>query len=340
MEEPGGAHGRVAVAQVGYTGTDGDRDRWLAAGIWLERADPQFYRAIRASDAEGALFQDAIDLNGSPPRDFLCERRRYDIVVIHNLWSPPIGWATETSGGAATSPRHGPAQWRHRLLLSRAGYILIFGADFTGRDLEAPVPGYCCLEVPANPPLSAFALLPWAGTPEMLSHPISYRDMTEARLRRLPELRMNAGLDLSYTEVGGEQLAQLKEMPNLADLRLVGTGISDPDAWHLGEIGALRRLNLDSTNLSSAALVPLQGLWWLECLSLNQTKIDDDGLRHLRGLRNLKWLSLIDTAISGTGLEHLSRLDALESLCLVGTAVSAAGVVRLRAALPGCAIDH
>jgi hypothetical protein len=54
----------------------------------------------------------------------------------------------------------------------------------------------------------------------------------------------------------------------------------------------------------------------------------------------LKWLSLIDTAVSDTGLAQLSRLDQLEALCLVGTGVSAAGVARLRAALPGCAIDH
>ena len=29
-----------AVAHVGYTGTDTDRDRWLAARLWLKRVDP------------------------------------------------------------------------------------------------------------------------------------------------------------------------------------------------------------------------------------------------------------------------------------------------------------
>jgi hypothetical protein len=340
MAEPGAARGRIAVAQVGHTGTDGDRDRWLAAGIWLERADPALYRLMWQGDGEGSVVQDAIDLNGSPRRDFLGEDQRYDVVVIHNLWSPPAGLEPETSGGAAISPRHSPAGWRHRLQLSCARYILIFGRDFTAYDLDADIPGYSCFDVPANPPLSVFVRLPCPLAPELLSRPIGYRDMTAAQLRRLAELRLNASLDLSYTAVGGEQLAQLKEMPALADLRLVGTGLSDQDARHLAEIGALRRLNLDSTGLSNAALVPLRRLRRLECLSLNHTKIDDDGLRHLRGQRMLKWLSLIDTAVSDTGLAQLSRLDQLESLCLVGTGVSAAGVARLRAALPGCAIDH
>src|SRR5580692_8838317 len=81
--------GGVAVAHVGHTGTDQDRDRWLATGIWLDRVDRTFFHRIRASEDSGSLHCDVIDLNGCPRRDFLCERDRYDIVIMHYLWSPP-----------------------------------------------------------------------------------------------------------------------------------------------------------------------------------------------------------------------------------------------------------
>ena len=57
---PGGA---VRVAHVGFTGSDDDRDRTLAARLWLGRNDPTF--------AQRPWVPDAIYLNGPPRRDFL-----------------------------------------------------------------------------------------------------------------------------------------------------------------------------------------------------------------------------------------------------------------------------
>jgi hypothetical protein len=312
----------------------------LATGIWLDRVDRTFFHRIRASEDSGSLHCDVIDLNGCPRRDFLCERDRYDIVIMHYLWSPPPGWMSEDFGGAATSPLHGPAEWRRRLRSSHARYIFMFGADFNAGNLSGFVPGYECFEVPALPALSVFAAPPCRWAPEIASRPITYRNMTAARLRRLSELRLNLGLDLSYTEVGGEHLVQLREMVNLTDLRLVGTAVADEDMRHVAGCHGLERLNLDATRVSNAAVDLLKELNRLECLSLNHTQIDDAGLRNFRKHHGLKWLSLINTAVGDAGLDHLAGLKNLESLCLVGTRVTASGLKRLRAALPGCTIDR
>jgi hypothetical protein len=332
-------HRGLTIAHVGDTGADDDRDRWLAVEIWLERADRPFYERIRTSQADGCLRHDLIDLNGSPPRDYLCERGPHDVVITHNLWGPPAGSEAEARGGAASSPWHNPSAWRRRFEISGACYLFMFGTDFNAGALSAFIPGYECFDVPAVPMLSVFALRSCHRASDHLSQSITYRDMTAARLRGLPELRMNVGLDLSYTEARGEHLTQLREMVQLEDLRLVGTAISDGDIGHITQSSGLRRLNLDATAVSDAALVHLKELARLECLSLNDTKIGDTGLCHLRELRNLKWLSLINTVVGDAGLDHLTGLKNLESLSLVGTKVTASGVQKMRARLPDCTID-
>jgi hypothetical protein len=329
-----GAPSGMAVAHVGYTGTDDDRDRWLATGIWLRRNDDALYQLIGAAQANGSLHEDFIDLNGKPSRDFLSEPYGYDLVITHNLWGFPGGTSTAT----ACSPQHRPAEWRRRLQISRARYIFMFGPDFNAGYLDESIPGYECFDVPSISFLSVFAVPPRDRNSGALTEPITYWDMTNARLHGLPKLLMNESLDLSYTNVGNGQLVQLKEMSRLKYLRLVRTELSDADMQYVAQSRGLKILNMDGTNISNAALNRLQPLRYLQCLSLNDTQIDDDGLEALREFGDLQWLSLINTAISDRSLRHLKDIKSLRWLFLVGTKVTASGLEKLEAALPGCEI--
>lgn len=324
------------VAHVGYTGTDDDRDRWLAASIWLDRTHAGFGRPGR-NHSDCSFHHDPIDLRGQPPRDFLAERSCYDLVITHNLWGMPAYSSTDASSGAACSPLHSPATWRQRFQASRARYIFMFGSDFNAANLYAPIPGYECLSVPFRSLLNVFVLDTGAASQ---AQPIDSTDMSMARLATLPALRMNQTLDLSYTDVGEEHLVQLRAMPKLEELRLVGTPVSDVHIVHIAQGTELKVLVLDNTRISNAALYQLRRLQHLECLSLNHTTIGDEGITQLSELRGLKWLSLIETGITDRGLRSLQGMSNLEWLCLVNTRVTAAGIEEIRGALPNCSVRY
>src|SRR5262245_63004636 len=180
---------RRTIAQVGYTGTDEDRDRFLIARLWLSRNDPGF--------AAAGWEADAIDLNAEVPRDFLAERRRYDVVITHNLWDGP--GPKEHSGGAARSPRHGPATWEQRLEASGARYVFLFGPDFNAASFDRVPPAYERFSVPVLSFLDVLVRRPAALDPGEATRPIRAADVTAARLAALAELRDNRTLDLSYT---------------------------------------------------------------------------------------------------------------------------------------------
>jgi hypothetical protein len=327
------AAANFTVAHVGYTGTDDDRDRWLAASIWLDRTNG--FGGPGRNHSDRSFHHDPIDLRGQPPRDFLAERSCYDVVITHNLWGMPAYSPSDASSGAACSPLHSPETWRQRFQASRARYIFMFGSDFNAANLYDPIPGYECLSVPFRSLLNVFVLDTGAASQ---AQPIDCTDMSKARLAALPALRMNRTLDLSYTDVGGEHLIQLRAMPNLEELRLVGTPLSDADMVHVAQGTELKVLVLDNTQISNAALSRLKRLRHLECLSLNHTAIGDEGISQLRELRGLKWLSLIETGITDRGLSSLQGMSNLEWLCLVNTRVTAAGIEKIKGALPTCSV--
>ena len=325
----------LTVAQVGYTATDDDRDRWLAARIWLERNDPRFGQSLPESLGNASVQHDAIDLRGTPRRDFLTEKIRYDIVLTHNLWDSSGGSPGDAASPVACSPLHHPSAWRRRFEDSHARYIFMFGSDFNAAAIGASIHGYGSIFVPFRSPLHVFVR---GGRGGLQPQPINYWHMANARLAALPSLLSNTTLDLGYADLRGEHLSYVKDMNNLAELRLVGTAVSDEDMEQVAQVAGLKTLNLDDTRISSAALRHLRKLKRLECLSLNHTSIDDEGLTQLRELRGLKWLSLIETDISDRGLSQLHTLIELEWLCLVNTKVTAAGVEEMRRATPHCTV--
>ena len=76
----------------------------------------------------------------------------------------------------------------------------------------------------------------------------------------------------------------------------------------------------------------------LRKLVLHKCQVDDSGLPNLFVLEDLKVLGLAENPVTDAAIEDLSQLEGLRALDLQGTLVTRQGVMRLRAALPGCAI--
>ncbi|MBR90642.1 MAG: hypothetical protein CMO66_05140 [Verrucomicrobiales bacterium] len=73
-------------------------------------------------------------------------------------------------------------------------------------------------------------------------------------------------------------------------------------------------------------------------LVLQKCQITDLSLQNLLALEKLAVLGLADNPITDAAVEDLAQMKNLRALDLQGTLVTRQGVVRLRQALPGCAV--
>lgn len=90
---------------------------------------------------------DFIDLNDN--RDFLAENHKYDIVVLHLVYSPadPVSnscrFGPNSCSPFRTSRRHTKEAWRHRLASTNAKYVFTFGDfDEVSGEYLGPIDGY------------------------------------------------------------------------------------------------------------------------------------------------------------------------------------------------------
>jgi hypothetical protein len=322
----------LSIGHVGYSGTDDDRDRRIAMAVWLRRNDASMYRRLRRG---GAVYEDRIDLNDQPPRDFLAETGRYDVVVLHNIWGYPGLSSFPDAGATACSPHHSAAAWLRRLEASGARYVFSLGPHFNPGNLAS----FETFLVPSILSLRVLADTRAGRRYSAAEQPLTSADMTGARLRYLHELRVNEVLDLSFNKLQKRHYTLIGGMARLGDLSLVRTNVRDSDLRFIVACKGIRKLNLDETVVSDAGLEHVCTLRYMACLSLNHTRVTDTGLRGLRGLGKLEWLSLVDTVIGDAGLKYLSEIASLRYLSVVQTRVSVAALNSIREALPGCWID-
>jgi hypothetical protein len=325
-----GADGALAIAHVGFTGSDADRERSLTMEVWLARNDPGFAAKLRAAQVSGNITADNFDLNSHPPRDFLTADGRADAVVVHNLWGFPD--AGRWTGGDASSPQHDLQTWNRRLALTGALYIFNFGGDF-----HAEPDGYTSIAEP-----SLYNLTVWTKFETPRRERITLTDLAEARLTRLKEMAANEVLDLSHVSaIASDQLAAIAGMPNLRILLLSGVPVQDAQIAAMLRSGCykLRSLYLDHTPIGDAGLEALRSCSELSLLSLNDTAVGGSGLMHLRRLPELRTLSLVNTNVSAGDVEALSALRNLRILALTGSRMSHPAIEKLARALPQCAID-
>ena len=76
----------------------------------------------------------------------------------------------------------------------------------------------------------------------------------------------------------------------------------------------------------------------LRKLVMHNCLVTDSGLPNLFTLKKLKILGLAGNPVTDAAIENLSQFKGLRALDLQGTLITRQGVMRLRAALPDCAI--
>ena len=135
----------------------------------------------------------------------------------------------------------------------------------------------------------------------------SNENLTDEDLSALvAELKQHSipGLDLSrqITDAG---LAHLKELKGLMTLILGGMQITDAGLANLKELKGLTTLILRSTNITDAGLANLKELKGLTTLILGGMQITDAGLANLKELKGLTTLDLYYTNITDAGLKEI-----------------------------------
>lgn len=296
------------------------------------------YRRLQPT-ADKQASEDFLDLNSHPPRDFLAETQRCDIVVTHNIWGFAGRSSLSNSGATACSPLHNSSAWRKRLARTGARYIFMFGRHFNPETLDRLPTSYKCCRVPTLGCLSVLSDRRLNLNPRTATQPVSTRDMSRERLRNLSALQANTVLDLSFTRLESKHIAALRKMPRLTNLSLVRTNVSDRDLAQIVQNKGIQTLSLDETGVSDTGMQYVSELRHLQCLSLNHTPVTDGALRHLQMAEKLEWLSLVGTEVGDAGLEFLMKVRSLRYLSLVNTKVTASKVLKLRNALPECWTD-
>lgn len=125
----------IQIGNVGGEIGDTETKTYLdALASWILKNDRDL--ADRWIDSHK---HDYIDLNAG--RDFLKESKKYDVVILHNLYHPGRGEKELRQGYYAVSPLHTVANWRKRLLQTGAEIIAVYGMDFSGNDI-GDLPGY------------------------------------------------------------------------------------------------------------------------------------------------------------------------------------------------------
>jgi hypothetical protein len=177
--------------------------------------------------------------------------------------------------------------------------------------------------------------------------------LSDDGLRLLAGLHGLRSLSLFHPSRGradftGAGLAALAELPEFERLTLAGSTAGDAALAAIATLPHLRELRLWHNTETAAGLAKLAGLASLRKLTLGQrlagkerppASLGDAALTALARLPALEELSLSDARLGLDALLTLKDLSKLKKLTVAQVDTPAADVERLRAALPGVAID-
>ncbi len=155
---------------------------------------------------------------------------------------------------------------------------------------------------------------------------VNVTDVTFARLKKLPHLKVLNIAPSNITDAGVEHLKGLKD---LWFLSLNGTKVTDAGLKHLIDNSKIRVLYLNGTKITDEGLVFLEQMQDMQSLDLGETAVTDAGLAHLGHLSKLNQLHLSGSAVTDAGMEYVSRLSNIISLRLSNTSISDAGLIHL-----------
>ena len=131
-------------------------------------------------------------------------------------------------------------------------------------------------------------------------------------LGSLPSVhKLEIGHARDVTDAG---LVHLRDLKQLRMLYLYDTNVTGTGFIHLANLPHLAGLDLRWAPLTHDGIVGIKQLEHLEVLGLAETPITDDDLAALKPLANLKSLRLEKTSMTDQGLTHLASLVSLEEL--------------------------
>ena len=181
---------------------------------------------------------------------------------------------------------------------------------------------------------------------------IQVTDAGLKHLAALPNLRSASFFHIAYPDKGftGAGFAAFKTLPKLEKLTVAGTPFNDQGMAAIAEMSELKEFRTWHTYQTQAGNEQLLKLTGLRSLMLGQRlrqwngkpnplSIDDSTLATLAKMKSLESLGLDEVRLTHAGLAQLKALPNLKKLSLQRADISEADIAKLRADLPGVAID-
>ena len=172
------------------------------------------------------------------------------------------------------------------------------------------------------------------------------------QLANLPNLRSAAFFHIAFPDKGftGAGFAAFKTLPKLERLTVAGTPFNDIGMAAIAELTQLKEFRTWHTYQTSAGNEHLLKLTGVRTLYLGQRlrqyngkpnalSLDDATFATLAQMKGLESLTLDEVRITYAGLAKLKALPNLKRLALLHTDIAEADVAKLRADLPGLAIE-
>jgi len=148
----------------------------------------------------------------------------------------------------------------------------------------------------------------------------------------------------------GSGLAHLKALPKLEKLTFAGSTAGDAALEAVGQLTQLKEFRTWHTAQTQAGNAHLLKLTNLTGLRIGQRlpswgkdspiSFDESTMETLSQIKTLESLELTEARLSAKIIPHLQALPKLTRLKIETVDISAADVEAIKAALPGCKVDH
>ena len=148
----------------------------------------------------------------------------------------------------------------------------------------------------------------------------------------------------------GSGLVHLKALPKLEKLTFAGSTAGDAALEAIGQLTQLKEFRTWHTAQTQAGNVHLVKLTNLTGLRIGQRlpswgkdspiSFDESSMETLAQIKTLESLELTEARLSAKIIPHLKALPKLTRLKIETVDISAADLEAIKAALPGCKVDH
>src|SRR5687768_15025899 len=136
--------------------------------------------------------------------------------------------------------------------------------------------------------------------------------VTDADLRKLPQMPHLTSLDLSLTRITDQGMQELKSLPGIVEFSVRWAEyVTDEGLAAIKDWKKLKRLDVHGAKVSDSTLSHISGIVTLESVDVGSAMVTDVGVDRLALLPNLKALTIGGNEIGDPGLQGLRRMPGL-----------------------------